>query len=192
MLKRYASAVLASALLVWAATAWAAPLPLSPANPQPASLSPGLTVRYAYPVDDIKTLADASAALSAKSEAGPPLKGLDHRDTQEGQITLTSKRALNVAARIKGFVRFDAPGDYDIEFMVNDGIRARIGGQVVGFFDGRQPCDTTRIVEVSVPQAGWYPVDILYFQRLGTSCLHMRWGKAGERITWTPDSAFGR
>lgn len=182
----------ALALGLWAASAGANPLPLIPAEPQPGSVKSGLNVRYAYPVEDIKTLADASAALNAKSEAGPALKGLDNRDTQEGQITLTSKRALNVAARIQGYVRFDAPGNYEIEFVVNDGVRARIGGQVVGFFDGRQACDTTRIVEVSVPKAGYYPLDVLYFQRLGTSCLHMRWGPAGGRRTWAPDSAFAR
>ncbi|MEX0339199.1 MAG: PA14 domain-containing protein [Arenibacterium sp.] len=191
-MKRFASLMVGAVLTLWVGALWAAPLPLNPANPQPGSVKSGLSVRYAYPTEDIKTLADASAALNAKSVSGPPLTGLDYRDTSEGQITLTSKRAENVAARIKGYVKFDAPGTYEIEFMVNDGIRARIGGQVVGFFDGRQPCDTTRIVEVSVPQAGWYPVDVLYFQRLGTSCLHMRWGKAGERRTWTPNSAFGR
>lgn len=178
--------------LVCAGSALAAPLKLSPANPQPSGVKPGLSVTYAYPEEDIKTLADASAALKAKSERGAPLAGLDHRDTNEGDLTMTSKRAQNVAAHITGYVRFDAPGVYEIEFLTNDGLRARIGGQVVGFFDGRQPCDTTPVVEVEVPVAGWYPVDTLYFQRLGTACLHMRWAPIGKKLSWTPNAAFGR
>ena len=42
-----------------------------------------------------------------------------------------------------------------------------------------------------VPQAGWYEVDILWFQRLVTSCLNMRWGPAGGQVKWVPDAQFG-
>jgi hypothetical protein len=177
--------------LVCASALSAAPLKLEPANPQPGALKPGLSVSYAYPEEDIKRLADAEAFLASGAQKGKPLKGLDYRDTAEGDPTLTSKRALNVAARIRGYVRFDAPGVYDIDFLTNDGLDARIGGQVVGYFDGRQTCDTTRMVEVEVPQAGWYKVEATYFQRLGTSCLHMRWGKSGSGTTWVPNAAFG-
>lgn len=179
-------------VLLAAAPALAAPLKLKPADPQPAASKSGLSVTYAYPDEDIKTLADAAAALKAKSESGRALAGLDHADTTEGEPTLTSKRAMNVAARIRGFVRFDAPGTYDIEFLTNDGLDARIGGQRVGFFDGRQACEGTVVVPVEVPAAGWYPVNVLYFQRLGTACLHMKWGPAGGKRTWTPNAAFAR
>jgi len=88
-------------------------------------------------------------------------------------------------------VRFDKPGTYNIDFLTNDGLDARISGQRVGYFDGRQPCDTTFATEVEVPKAGWYPLKILYFQRLGTSCLHMRRAPEGSEPTWMPNSAFG-
>ena len=190
---KFASTVLLSvATIAAAATLSAEPLKLSRANPQPGSTKPGLSVAYAFPEADIRTLADARKALKKASKTGKPLTGLDYRDTAEGQPTLTSGQALNVAARIRGYVRFDKAGEYEIEFMSNDGIEARIGGQVVGYYDGRQSCDTTRIVEVSAPKAGWYPVDILYFQRLGTACLHMRWGPKGGKRTWTPDAVFAR
>lgn len=184
-------AALAAFVLI-SAPALGAPLKLKPADPQPGAPKPGLSVTYAYPEEDIKTLADAAAALKAKPEPGRALKGLDYADTTEGQITLTSKRALNVAARIRGFVRFDAPGLYDIEFLTNDGLDARIGGQQVGFFDGRQTCDSTVVVPVEVPAAGWYPVSVLYFQRLGTACLHMKMGPSGGKRTWMKDAAFAR
>ncbi|WP_323775825.1 PA14 domain-containing protein [Leisingera sp.] len=188
-MKTYLKAAAAIAVLT-AAAAGAAPLKLTPAEPQPASVTPGLAVVYAYP-NDVKTLAEASSALKISSEPGRPLAGLDNRDTQEGQKTLTSKQALNVVARITGYVKIDQPGIHTIDFLTNDGLRARVGGQVVGEFDGRQSCDSTILTEVEVPSAGWYPVDILYFQRLGTACLHMRMGPDGKRPKWMKDSAFG-
>ena len=62
--------------LATCSVALAAPLKLTPASPQPGNLKPGLSVRYAYPVD-VKSLADAERALKYKSEAGAPLTGLD-------------------------------------------------------------------------------------------------------------------
>lgn len=183
-------AVIAAALLFGGFAAEAAPLKLQPANPQPASVKPGLSVRYAYP-HDVKFLSAARTALKQSSEAGRPLSGLDYRDTSEGESALTSKRAENVAAAIKGYVHFDKPGIYNIDFLTNDGLQARIGGEVVGEFDGRQACESTIMTEVEVPSSGWYPVDITYFQRKGTSCLHMRMGPAGKRVKWMPNKAFG-
>lgn len=183
-------AVLAAAIVVLAGAAAAAPLKLTPADPQPRGLKPGLSVRYAYP-PDVKSLNQARSALKNKSEPGPALAGLDHRDTDIGQRVLTSKRAERVVAQINGFVRFDAPGNYTIDFLTNDGLQAVVGGQVVGRFDGRQTCSETFAVDVQVPKAGWYPVNILWFQRTKTACLHMRAGMQGKRVTWMPDSAFG-
>ncbi|MBY6057769.1 hypothetical protein KUV26_06755 [Leisingera daeponensis] len=183
-------AAAAAALTVLAAAAGAAPLKLTPANPQPSGLKPGLAVVYAYP-QDVKSLAEASSALKIGSEPGRPIAGLDNRDTEEGQNTLTAKRPMHVAARITGYVKLDTPGIHNIDFLTNDGLLAKIGGQVVGEFDGRQSCDSTIVTQVEVPSAGWYPVDILYFQRLGTACLHMRMGPDGKRPKWMKNSAFG-
>ncbi len=183
-----------AALGLFAAAVSAAPLRLTPANPQPTGLKPGLNVVYGYAPDGqhIKTLADARAVLKRRPEPGPPLTGLDYRDTDEGEPTLTSKRAENVAARITGYIRFDKPGIYDIDFLTNDGLRMKIGGQIVGQFDGRQKCDTIIGTEVEVPKAGWYELEGLYFNRLHTSCLHMRWAPSGEKLTWVPNAVFGR
>lgn len=175
---------------ICAQLAMAAPLVLQPANPQPSNLKPGLGVRYAYPAD-VKNLKQAANALRYKVEKGAPLAGLDHRDTDIGENVMTSSRSERVVADISGFVRFDAPGRYTIDFLTNDGLRATIGGQVVGEFDGRQPCEETFAVEVEVPKAGWYPLQALYFQRMNTACLHMRMGPEGKRPKWMPDSAFG-
>jgi hypothetical protein len=179
----------ACGLLIWAGSAIAGPLKLEPASPQPGSVKPGLSVSYAFP-PEVKTLADAESALR-KGQPGAPLTGLDHWETEEGQPTLTSGQALRVAARIKGYVRFDAAGVYVIDFLSNDGLRAEIGGQTIAVIDERRPCEPGDAVEVEVPVAGWYPVDLVYFQRLGTACLHMRASPKGGKLDYMPDSAFG-
>ncbi|MEO9576219.1 MAG: PA14 domain-containing protein [Tateyamaria sp.] len=186
-MKMLKTAALAAAAILVAGAAFAAPVKLKPANPQPSGLKSGLSVKYTYPLD-VKNLAQAKRYLK-EAKAGPALKGLDYRDTAPGEKALTSKQVEHVVAGITGYVKFDSPGTYTIDFLTNDGLDARIGGQEVGYFDGRQTCQETRAVQVEVPQAGWYPVDILYFQRVGTSCLLMRAGKGAP--DWMPDSAFG-
>ncbi|MDF1718808.1 MAG: hypothetical protein P1U75_19410 [Antarcticimicrobium sp.] len=184
--------VAALALAAVSATAsFAGPLKLSPANPQPGGLRGGLSVSYAYSEQDIRTLTDAGRALRGGAQPGPALRGLDYRDTNPGQPTLTSKRDENVAASIRGFIRFDAPGVYEVDFYTNDGLDAQIGGQRVGFFDGRQACDSTYVTEVEVPQAGWYDFEATYFNRLNTSCLMMRRAKKGKPLKWVPNDIFG-
>jgi len=184
--------VAALALAAVSVTAsFAAPLKLTPANPQPGGLKTGLSVSYAYPGSDIRTLAEAGRALGGGAQRGPALRGLDYRDTNSGEPTLTSKRDENVAASIRGYIRFDAPGVYEMDFFTNDGLDAYIGGQRVGRFDGRQTCDSTYVTEVEVPQAGWYEFKATYFNRLNTSCLMMRRAKKGKPLKWVPNGIFG-
>jgi hypothetical protein len=168
----------------------AAPLKLKPANPQPSSVKPGLAVVYAYPTD-VKTLGNAKSALKAGAEPGKPLKGLDYWETLEGEKALTSKREHHVVARITGYVKFDAPGVYEVDFLSNDGLQGSIGGKEVVKYDERTPCESTGSKQVQAPSAGWYAIDLMYFQRLGASCLHMRRGPAGSEPDFVVDAAFG-
>lgn len=173
--------------LTVAGAAFAAPLKLQPANPQPTGLKQGLAVKYAFP-PDVKTLNQAERALK-RAKPGKPLAGLDYRDTADGEPTLTTDQAHHVVAGISGYVKFDSPGIYTIDFLTNDGLDISIGGQQVGYHNRRLPCFETQDVEVEVPQAGWYELEAVYFQRVGTSCLHMRAGKG--KPDWMPNSAFG-
>lgn len=180
--------------LFCASVAIGGPVKLTPANPQPGGLKSGLSVAYAYAPEGqhIKKLTDARGILKSGAQRGKPLRGLDYRDTNKGERTLTSKRAENVAASVSGYIRFDAPGIYDIDFFTNDGLDASIGGKRVGFFDGRQTCDSTVATQVEVPSAGWYKFNATYFNRLNTSCLMMRWAPKGSGMAWVPNNVFGR
>lgn len=187
-MKPVLTALVAALALCAASVAQAAPVKLKPASPQPAGLKQGLAVEYAFP-PEVKTLGEAQRALK-RAKKGTPLKGLDYRDTLEGEPTLTSGQPLRVAAGISGYMKFDAPGTYVIDFLVNDGIQMKLGGKEIMFWEERTPCEPTDAVEVSVPEAGWYELEAVYFQRLGTACLHMRSGPKGGKVTWTPNASF--
>jgi len=179
-----------AALGVMAAAAWAAPMQLRPANPQPSGLKPGLAVTYAYPVD-VKTLSDAKQSLAQTVKKGKPLKGMNYPDRGEGVKALTSDRDQVVAADIHGYIRFDQSGVYTLEFFSNDGLEVAIGGRQVADYDAREPCSSTGAVQVQVPQAGWYALSAVYFQRLGTSCLEMEWAPPGGGKKAVPNGNFG-
>lgn len=186
-----ATAFAALAALAAAVGPAAAQIPLRPAAPQPdeASLKPGLAVRYAFPAD-LRWLGSAITALRDSGRPGQPLVGLDYPDKGLGQPTLTSSKAEFVAAEIKGFVRFDQAGVWQLEVHSNDGVALEIGGAAVDRFDGRRTCETNGWISVNVPSPGWYPVDAIFFQRYNSSCLMMRWQKPDGTREWTPQSAW--
>lgn len=176
--------------IMLAGPVFAAPLTLTLADPQPQAgdLNPGLAVKYAYP-GEVRTLEAANAAVR-KGRAGPPLRGLSYEDNNEGDLTLTSRKAQKVAAAISGFIRFDTPGTYEVNIISNDGIEASIGGQQIALYDGIHACEPAGVREVSVPTAGWYALEATYFQRKGTACLIMDWTVGGS-MEPVPDDAFG-
>ncbi len=184
-MKMFATTIAAAFLAV---TAHAQTVTLTPANPQPSagSLKKGLAVSYAYKA--VRSLDSAAGALG-KARKGPPLKGLSYEDTREGELTLTSKSAMKVIADISGYIRFDKAGTYEVDFLTNDGLVAKIGGQEVAYYDGIHACQPSGAVNVVVPKAGWYPIEATYFQRKGTACLTMEWN-AGGSMAQVPDSAF--
>lgn len=188
MIKRLV--MIAAAAILSASVGAAESVTLTPADPQPKGLSEGLYVEYGYPGGKIRSLSDASSALK-KGRKGRPLTGLNYADTNEGDLVLTSRREYQVAAAISGYVRFDAPGSYDIDFLTNDGLKVTLGGQPVAKYDGIHACSSTRITNVTVPKAGWYALEMTYFQKQGTSCLQMRMAPHGSKVKQVADSIFG-
>ncbi|MGV6847009.1 MAG: PA14 domain-containing protein [Marinibacterium sp.] len=162
---------------------------LTPAQPQPTGLKPGLAVTYAFP-PDVKLLSHAKQALAKGSQKGKALAGLSYPEVQGGDA-LTSGKQHYVAARIKGFMKFSETGTYQIRVFSNDGVDIRVGGVRVGKKDERTPCSTSGWVKVSVAQAGWYPLDALWFQRWSNSCLEMDWKTPSGKKGPVPNSAFG-
>lgn len=179
-----------AAAMLCASMGIAGAVTLTPADPQPGKLNEGLSVTYGYPGGKIRSLSGATSALK-KGKKGKPLAGLNYQDTNEGDLVLTSRREYQVAAAISGYVRFDAPGAYDIDFLTNDGLEVTLGGQPVAKYDGIHACNSTRITKVTVPSAGWYAIEMTYFQKEGTSCLQMRMAPEGSKLAQVANSAFG-
>lgn len=189
-MKPFRIAALAALVSVVALAAEARAQKLKPAKPQPSGLTQGLAVEYAYP-GDVKTLRDAYVALGIGAERGKPLSGLAYSSGPGSPNALTSKQEMRVAARIRGYVRFDAAGTYTLDFLTNDGLQLTLGGRELVKHDERTPCASAGAVQVRVPEAGWYDLEALWFQRQGTSCLEMKWAPEGGGLATVPASAFG-
>ncbi len=189
-MRGFFGAVLAAFVGFAAFSAAAQTISLTPADPQPseADLAPGLAVKYAYP-GDVKSLQDAESYLDYGTKDGAPLIGFDYPDTLEGEETLTAGQSIQVVAAISGYIRFDEPGVHQLEFHSNDGLSVTISGQEVSRYDGRHPCEANASQAVDVPEAGWYELEALYFQRAGTACLLMQWD-VGAGFDWTPNDVF--
>ncbi|MFK7870817.1 MAG: PA14 domain-containing protein [Roseobacter sp.] len=167
-------------------------LKLEPANPQPSAgaLAQGLAVTYAALPSDVRNLELAKRALDKRGEPGAPIEGLVYDDTASGQTVMTSERLEKVGAEISGYIKFDAPGTYTLDFLTNDGLEISIGGQLVGLYDGIHACGYAGEVDVEVPKAGFYPLQATYFQRKGTACLMMEWGPDSDGLELVTKDAF--
>jgi len=154
---------------------------LKPAEPQPTAqqLAPGLAVQYTYAivnhVDELK---------GRKLEAGPPLAHLEWK-TGTG-IVLTSKAREGVGAMISGLLLFDKPGTYGFEITSNDGVRVEVGGKLVHEDPGVHADSTSDRIDVKIDRPGWYPLNVVYFQKRNTATLVVRWIGPGEKGKLVP------
>jgi hypothetical protein len=149
---------------------------LKPAEPQPTAeqLAPGLAVQYTYAIVN-----SISELKGRKFEPGPALTHLEWR--MGNGIVLTSKSREGVGAMITGFIQFDKPGTYGFEVTSNDGVRVEIGGKLIHEDPGVHSDTTSDRIDVTIERAGWYPVNIVYFQKRYTATLTVRWAPPGDK-----------
>lgn len=185
----FVSALAAVSLLVGGAAA-AQVIELTPASPQPSGLKQGLKVSYFTGERNVRTLSAAKSKLKW-TKPGAPLPGLNFPDKGHGAPVLTSGKAMLVVADISGYIKFDKPGVYDLEFFSNDGSQIWISGQTVGKLDRITACASTGRPKVNVPKAGWYDFKVVYWQKEGTACLESEWKAPGGKRQLIPNSAFG-
>ena len=145
-------------------------------SPQPAvsELRPGLAVTYDYArrvhVDDVEVLSNPVI--------GKPLDNIAHR-TVDGKV-LTAKRAMMVAAHIRGLIRFEVPGTYTFRIESNDGVKARIGDQQIWVDPEIHSNRWSPPIPLVIDAPGWYELWINYYQKKGTSALQLVWTIPGS------------
>lgn len=168
---------------VTAALSWAlaaeAQAPPSPASPQPdvAGLKDGLAVRYYF--NRFTHIAELEDWMRADDGmAGTPLPALDY-DMGIGNV-LTSTASDLVGAHITGFIDLARTGAYTFQITSNDGVRLSIGGVVLHEDPEIHPDTASPPLAMQVSEAGWYPLEILYYEKKGTAALKLAWQPPGS------------
>jgi hypothetical protein len=181
---RRLSAITIAFVVAAAAAALAADAP-QPLSPQPAAttLQDGLTAKIYFSrfehIDDLQRFIDAAP----RPNETRTLPNLDYA-WGAGNVLGTTSSDL-VGARIDGLILLDERGTYRLMVTSNDGVRLTVGG--VALFedpDIHSDRDSPPIpIEVTTP--GWYPIDILYFEKKGTATLKLAWSPP-DRAAFVP------
>lgn len=108
---------------------------------------------------------------------GPVLTQLDSR-AGEGKV-LTSPWSDGVMAKITGYIHLAESGTYGFVFQSNDGVRLLIDGARVVEDPGVHADQFSEVGQFQVPEPGWYPITIYYFERKNTSTLRFFWQPPG-------------
>lgn len=188
-----AAALLAGSLAFGSSAALAADIVsgLQPATPQPpaAALKPGLAVTYYFKAfNDTREIPDW--AKYKDGVKGEPILMLDYF-VGDGDV-LTSGRADEVGADIRGYINFPVAGTYTIAMRSNDGVDLKIGGVRVVHDPGVHSDRFSELMPVEVKTPGWYPLHLLYFEKRVTSTVELYWLKPGGsgQLDFVPEEAF--
>lgn len=159
---------------------------IAPANPQPTGLKPGLAVNYYFAdfghVDEVVDVASRKDPL-----VGEPLADLSFRGS--GKVLGTKFDNL-VGAVITGFIRFPEARSYRLRVVSNDGVRVNLSGQTIYADPKPHPDRTLGPVDVEIPEAGWYPIEVVWFERKGSHALQLAWSSGGGFIP-VPAELYG-
>ncbi|RVU39317.1 hypothetical protein EOI86_08775 [Hwanghaeella grinnelliae] len=140
------------------------------------SLRDGLRVDYYYgklnKVDVLRGLIRTRKAI-----VGQPIQALNYVGNEDS--VLTSPRADMVGARIQGLLEVQEPGVHYLRVTSNDGVELWIAGQLL-YRDPKVHADrASPILGADFPEPGLYPVEILYFEKKGSSTLKLEWRQPG-------------
>lgn len=96
-----------------------------------------------------------------------------------------------IGVRMRGALYFPEAGNYSFQALSNDGIAFFVGDALVvndPLQHGDQLSGTGSIL---IPEKGWYPVRVDYFQRKGTAALKLYWQPPGAAaMEIVPASAY--
>lgn len=121
---------------------------------------------------------------------GKPVAELNHQ-FEKGPV-FDSGKNRGICLHMTGFFYFPETGVYTLTALSNDGIRISLDGKTV-INDPTVHSDrySNRAI-VRIDRKGWYPIEVLYFQRKGTAALKLFWKKAASaEFEVVPAGAFG-
>ncbi len=184
------TAILLAAALTACAGGYQPPAgPPQPVTPQPAAVMPGLVPLYFIGMLEHVDNMPRGDAL-AKGRRGAPVTVLDAESTSG--VLWDSDERRNYAVQMDGLIRFEQPGRYAFAAISNDGIRVTLDRHRIVDDPYVHPAHMSPVTWIEVPQAGWYPLKVQYFQKGGSAALKLLWQPPGATaLTTVPASAFG-
>lgn len=157
------------------------------AQPQPSgkALHPGLRVSYAYAyfnhIDEMLNW--------ERTEPGAPVAQLNAKASDKP--VLTSQEQQGVGARLEGLLHLPEAGSWRFKVNSNDGVRIRLGGRLLYEDPFRHAARLSDELLVEVDRAGWYPLQVGYYQAKGDWTLELFWQPPdGDRLEHVPAEAF--
>lgn len=164
-----------------------------PVNPQPApnALKPGLAVTYYYGFN--RHINEVAKRIESEDgEVGEPLAWLNYRSGSD--LVLTSDKYDGVGAHIQGLIHFDEVGTYAFAIESNDGVRFSVSDEMLIEDPDVHADQWSNVATVDIKTAGWYPMEVLYFERKNTSTLRLVWKKPpadeSQEFSPVPEAAF--
>ncbi len=144
-----------------------------------ATIEPGLNVRYYDEKYEHITDMPKGKQLEKLGRSGQPIFSLNNVYGKRSNIFNSGKSRL-IGFWFSGLIHLEKPGDFYFQALSNDGIRCFLNQELI-FEDPLK--HSTRLSPVGffrVEQPGWYPLQIIYFQRKGTAALKLYWKQPGQ------------
>jgi hypothetical protein len=185
---RFMAAVAAGVVLA----ACAAPRPVptdKSADLDPRALRPGLAVLYFH--KRFRHISEMPQGKWAEKlgRPGQPILQLNHR-FGKGEV-FDSGVSIKIGVRLTGFIHLAEAGSYVFTVNSNDGTEVSIDSRVI-VSDPDVHSDRFSAPGVfEARAAGWYPIEVYYFQNKGTATLELYWKPPQvEAFAIVPADAF--
>ncbi len=142
-------------------------------------LKPGLSAIYIYEffkyINQMKVL---DPKLTTE-KIGRPIPFLNHHFGEQEPV-FDSGVNRGIGIQMNGFLKFSEAGKYAMMALSNDGIRVRICDKIILEDPNVHSDRFSPQAVVDIPEPGWYPIMIQYFQRKGTAAIEMHWKLPGK------------